>query len=82
MKYSKLEIENADRLVFGTAPYPVTTACLNGIKGRKYGWILSNRNCSPFPLKKIPLWKRSFPPSTRIKYYWRNMDYKLTQCPG
>ena len=26
MKYSKLEIETADQLVFGTAPYPVTTS--------------------------------------------------------
>ena len=26
MKYNKLEIESADQLVFGTAPYPVTTS--------------------------------------------------------
>lgn len=26
MKYNKLEIETADKLVFGTAPYPVTTS--------------------------------------------------------
>ena len=26
MKYNKLEIESADHLVFGTAPYPVTTS--------------------------------------------------------
>ena len=25
MKFNKLEIDSADRLIFGTAPYPVTT---------------------------------------------------------
>lgn len=47
MKYHKLEIESADQLVFGTAPYPVTTGRGLVIGG---GWVYPELNFTLPPM--------------------------------